>query len=157
MVKGFTLIEILIVTSLIIMLSGTSLALFSTYRDDKALENEVTLLKTTFDIALNKATAGDVSLCSDNTNAHVNGYTVSVNSTHITTLPGCDTIPTPIKSLIPSNIAYITPTFSVKFGNTNYEGETRVFPIKNRDTGKCKYVQISETGVITSGNYTPCP
>lgn len=157
MAKSFTLIEILIVTSLIIVMSGTSLAIFSSYRDDKVLDNQVTLLKSTIEMAMSKAVAGDVSLCSDNTNAHVNGYTVLVDSTDITTLPGCDTNPTPIKSAIPQNISYVTPTFSLSFGNMNYQGETRVFPIKNKDTGKCKFVQISETGVVTSGNYTPCP
>jgi len=157
--KSFTLIEILIVTSLIIVLSGTSLALFSSYRDEKTLDNQITLFRSTLELAINKATAGDVSLCSSASSAHVTGYSVMVNNTDIILLPGCDTTPTPIRYTIPSNITYVTPSFSLQFDYQNYQGETRKFPIKNTDTGKCKFVQIDETGVITSGDYTytPCP
>jgi Tfp pilus assembly protein FimT len=155
---SFTLIEILIVSTIVLLLSGVSLAIFSTYRNDKALENQATVLANVLELAKNKADAGDVSLCSNSDTAHVNGYSVSIDPTSINLSPGCDTIPTPIVYAIPANIVYVTPTFSVQFDDKNYQGTTRKFPIKNNDTNKCKFVQIDETGLITNGNCTcPCP
>lgn len=154
--KSFTLIEILVVTSIIILLSGTSLAIFSSFRDDKVLDNQVTLLTHQLELAKSEANAGDVALCSSSTSAHVAGYSVAVSTSTITLLPECDTTPTPQSYPIPSNVVYITPTFSVRFDNQNYQGGTRKFPIKNTDTNKCKFVQIDETGLVTSGDL-PCP
>lgn len=155
--KSFTLIEILIVSTIIVVLSGTSLAVFFIYRDDKILSNQVALFTGILELAKNKANAGDVSLCSNNITPHVDGYSVVVNASNISLRPGCDTVPTPLIYPIPTNIAYITPTFSLRFDGHNYQGETRKFPIKNIDTGKCKFVQVDETGFITNGDYSPCP
>jgi prepilin-type N-terminal cleavage/methylation domain-containing protein len=155
--KSFTLIEILIVTTIIAVLSGTSMALFSTYRDDKVLAAQVSILTRVLELAKNKATAGDTSLCSNSQNAHVDGYTVSVDPLNITLLPGCDTIPTPLIYPIPTTILYPTPSFSFRFDSRNYQGGTEKYPIKNRSTNKCKFVQIDETGLITNGDYTTCP
>jgi len=153
--KGYTLIEILVVASIIVVLSGTSLAIFSSYRDDKTLGNQVTLLTGVLELAKNKATAGDVSLCGNNPTPYVNGYTVTVDDTNLTLLPGCTTTsPTPINYPIPTNI--IVPTFTLRFDGQNYQGGTRRFSIKNTTTNKCKFVQIDETGVVTNGDIA-CP
>ncbi|MFH0773335.1 MAG: type II secretion system protein [bacterium] len=156
--KSFTMIELLIVSTIILVLSGVSMALFFTYRDDKTLSNHVSLFTGVLELAKNKASAGDSALCSSSQTAHVNNYSVVVNPTKIIIQPGCDTIPTPINYPVPTNIMYITPTFSLRFDNQNYQGETRKFPIKDTNTNKCKYVQIDETGLITNGDCTcPCP
>lgn len=154
--KSFTLVEILVVATIIVILSGTSVAMFSSYRDDKVLSNQVALLSSVIDLAKNKASAGDVSFCSNSSLAHISGYTVTIDSTYITLLPGCDTTPTPIQYQIPQNIAFITPSMSLQFNNINYQGTTRKMPIKNTLTNKCKYLQIDDTGLITNGEYT-CP
>lgn len=149
----------LVVSAIIVILSGTSLVILSTYRDDNILNNQVSLLTHTLELAKNKATAGDVALCSSSSSAHVDGYSVTVSSTNITLLPGCDTAPTPINYPVPTNITYVYPLllpFSVRFGNQNYQGGIQIFKIKNTDTAKCKFVQIDETGLITNGD-TPCP
>ena len=156
--KSFTLVEILVVTALIILLSGTSLAIFSSFRDEKTLDNQATLFKSVIELAIEKAAAGDVSLCSSPETAHVAGYSVIVDSENhnLTLMPECDTVPTPIKYAIPSNIIYVNAPFSLRFDYQNYQGETRKFSIKNKTTEKCKYVQIDETGIITSGDDTLC-
>jgi len=159
--NSFTLIEILIVTAIIVLLSGTSLAIFTTYRDDKVLGNQVTLFSSILDLAKNKAASGDVTLCSgDPLTTTVSGYRVEVNSTtnSLSLKPECiDTTPTPVSYAIPQNIVYLTPSVSLRFDSQNYQGETRTFPIKNTLTGKCKYVTVDETGLITSGSYATCP
>ena len=155
--KSYTLIEILVVAAIVVVLSGISLAIFSTYRDDRVLGNQVTLLTNILELAKNKATSGDVSLCGNNQIPYVDSYTVTVDDTNLTLHPGCTkTLPTPINYPIPTNISYVTPTFSLRFDGQNYQGVTRRFPIKNTVTGKCKFVQIDETGVVTNGDMT-CP
>ncbi|MCX6731183.1 MAG: type II secretion system protein, partial [Candidatus Roizmanbacteria bacterium] len=74
--RSYTLIEILIVAAITILLSGTSLAILTSYRDDKVLSNQVSLFIRALEMAKVKASATDVSLCSDSTTAHVNGYSV---------------------------------------------------------------------------------
>lgn len=154
--RSFTLIEILIVAAITVVLSGTSLAILTSYRDDKVLSNHVSLFIRTLELAKAKASAVDASLCSSPTSAHVNGYSVVVDPSNITLLPNCDTVPSPIVYPLPTGIAYITPTFSVSFNENNYQGNTVTLPLKNIDTNKCKFIKIDETGYITSGDYT-CP
>ena len=156
--NSFTLIEILIVATIVLVLSGTSLALFSVYRNDKVLENQTTQFVSTLELAKNKASAGDVSLCENSPTPYVDGYSVSIDSSNsqIILTPRCNTAPTPLIYPIPTNIVYITPTFSVQFNSQNYQGVTRRFPIKNTVTGKCKFVQIDETGLITNGDCSDC-
>jgi Tfp pilus assembly protein FimT len=157
--KSFTLVEILIVATIIVVLSGTTLAIFSTYRDDRILDNQTQLFVSILELAKSKAAAGDVSLCSDSANAHVDGYVVTVDSTvtkKIEIIPGCDTTPTPIYYTIPDNLVYNPTTFSTQFDSSNYQGPTEKYYIRNTGTAKCKYVQIDETGLITNGD-TTCP
>jgi type II secretory pathway pseudopilin PulG len=154
--RSFTLIEILIVAAITIILSGTSLAILTTYRDDKILSNQVAVFTRALELAKNKASATDVSLCSQSNIAHVSEYTVDVSTSNITLLPNCDTIPSPINYPIPTGIEYITPAFSIHFNQHNYQGDTVTIPIINRLTNKCKFVKIDETGYITNGDYT-CP
>lgn len=158
--RGFTLIELLIVTSIIILMSGTSLAIFSSFREEKVLGNQVILFTSAIDLAKNKASAGDVSLCSSSATAHVAGYSVIVNSVtypnRIAILPGCDTVATPIKYVIPSSVIYIPATFTLNFDSQNYQGEEVTIVLKNSLTSKCKFVLISNTGLVTNGD-TPCP
>lgn len=154
--KSFTLMEILIVASIIVVLSGTSIALFSTYQDDKILGNQSALFISVLELAKSKASAADISLCGDSADAHVTGYSVVVDPTKISLVPGCDTVPTPMTYPITTNIEYIPSSFTVKFNNLNYEGSTAQYILKNTVTSKCKFVQIDKTGFITNGDIT-CP
>ena len=154
--KSFTLIETLIVGFIIVVLSGMSLAIFTSYKDDKVLNAQVSLFTRTIELVKNMAAAGDVTLCSENDIAHINGYSLALDPTGMKMIPGCDTEPTPFTYPIPLNIEYITPTFALRFDNLNYRGESRVFPIMSRDTNKCKYVRIDETGLVTNGDCESC-
>jgi Tfp pilus assembly protein FimT len=156
--KSFTLIEVLVVTVIIVIMSGASIALFSSFKDNRVLNNQTQLFVNTLELAKNKATAGDVSSCSSSTTAHVSGYSVSVNSAAhtITVLPACDTTPTPFIHTIPSNIVYIPDTFTVQFDTQNYVGAAASFILKNMDTSTCTLVEISDSGLITNADIT-CP
>lgn len=155
--RSFTLIELLVVSTIIVLLSGTSLAILTSYKDDKVLSTQVSLLTHTLEQAKQKAIAGDVSLCGNSPTPYVDSYSVIVDPVKLQLLPGCTiTTPTPKNFPIPTNIVYITPTFSLRFDGQNYQGGTRTFPIKNETTGKCKFVRIDETGLITNGDCSDC-
>lgn len=155
--NSFTLIEILIVSSIIVVLSGTSIAIFSTYRSDKVLEGQVNLFTNVLELAKTKAGAGDTSFCSNSSNAHISGYSVTVNSTTIELTPGCDTAPTPQSYAIATNIEYSPPIFTVRFDARNYQGAEETYILKNStDPTRCKFVKIEETGLITNGDIA-CP
>lgn len=155
--KSFTLVEILIVSAIIVVMSGGSLAIFFTFREDKSLNNQVTIFTHALELAKTRAQSGDVSLCANSDSAHISGYSVIVTPLDLTLLPGCDTAPTPQTYPIPTGIVYVTPSVSVRFDSIKYQGVTRRFPLKNTGTNKCKYVQIDETGLVTNGDLSPCP
>ena len=152
--RSFTLIETLIVSAIIVLMSGISIAVFTSYKDDRVLNAQVSLLLRALDMAKNKAAAGDVSLCTNSATAHVNGYQLIVDPTGIKIQPGCDTSPTPISYSFPSNI--IIPTLSLQFDSVNYRGISKVFQIKNTETNTCKFVRIDETGLVTNGDCRLC-
>ena len=152
--RSFTLIETLIVSAIIVVMSGISIAVFTSYKDDRVLNAQVSLFTRSLDIAKSKAAAGDVSLCTNSQTAHVNGYKLIVDPTGIKIQPGCDTVPTPLFYSIPANI--IIPTLSLQFDSVNYRGMSKVFQIKNTETDMCKFVRIDETGFVTNGDCRSC-
>jgi len=154
--SSFTLIEILIVASITILLSGFSLVMLSTYKDDRQLNTQASKFVQALEIARDKAVAGDTGLCSSSTTAYVNGYKVVVNPTEMQLIPGCDTVPSPIHYSIEKNIIFVIPTFAVQFDSQKYQGGTITIPLKNTITNKCKSVVIDETGLITNVN-SSCP
>lgn len=154
--RSFTLVEILVVSAITILLSGFSLAMFSSYKDDRLLTTQASRFSQMVELARDKATAGDTGLCSDSATAYVNGYTVQVNPTEMQLIPNCDTEPTPIKYAIEKNIVFVTPSFTLQFDSQKYAGSAVAVPIKNTSTNKCKLVTIDESGLVTSAN-SPCP
>lgn len=154
--KSFTLIEILIVASITILLSGFSLVMLASYKDDRLLNAQVSKFSQVLELAQNKAIAGDTGLCSDSSTAYVSGYGVDVNPTEIQLIPWCDTVPSPVIVPLERNIVFVTPYFSVGFDSQRYQGGAVCFPIKNTLTDKYKHVMIDETGLITNGD-SICP
>lgn len=153
---GFTLIEILVTSTIMVILTGISIAIFSSYKEDRMLINQAALFVRSLELAKSKAAAGDTSQCADSTDAYVSGYTVVVNPTSIQIQPGCDTVPSPIVQYIDPQVAFVTPSFSLTFNSLNFEGSTTCIPIRNKDSSMCKFIKIDETGLITQGNCSSC-
>lgn len=154
--QSFTLIEILIVTSITIILSGVSLVAVSSFKDDRLLNGQVGTFVQTLEFARDKAAAGDTSLCSDSDIAYVDGYSVVVNPTGIILLPGCNTIPSPVIYRVERNIVFLIPSLSVRFDAQKYQGDSMDIPLKNTASNKCNTVTINDTGLITNAS-TICP
>jgi len=76
--KGFTLIELVITTTIILLLSGSSLAAFLNYRDRRVINDDAALVANRLRSVEVKATAVEVPAgCAGKT---VNNYTVSYTS-----------------------------------------------------------------------------
>lgn len=139
-----------------VVLTGVSIAIFTSYKEDRLLTNQVSLFVRAIELARSKAAANDTSQCADSTNAYVSGYEIQVNPTAIQINPNCDTVPSPIVQYIDPQVAFVTPTFSLSFGSQNYTGITTCIPLKNKDNTLCKFIKIDETGLITQGNCSSC-
>lgn len=154
--RSFTLIEILIVTAITILLSGMSLVMMTSYKDDRLLNSQVNKFSKALEFARDKAMAGDTGLCSESATAYVNGYSVVVNPTAIKLIPGCNTTPSPVVYPLERSVIFVTPSFAVQFDSQRYQGNTIVIPLKDTRTNRCKSVTIDETGLITNAN-SLCP
>ncbi|MFZ2206866.1 MAG: type II secretion system protein [Microgenomates group bacterium] len=153
---SFTLIEILVVSTITLIMSGISLAVFNIYKDDRALLNQTTHFIQAVQIAKSKALAGDTSQCTDSSTAYVSGYEVQVNANTIQIVPQCDTNPTPIVQDIDPLSIFVTPAFTLNFNNRGYNGQTVCIPVKNVSDSQCQFIKIDETGLVTSGRCTQC-
>lgn len=154
--KSFTLIEILVTSTIMVVLTGISIAIFTSYKEDRLLINQAALFVRALELAKSKAAASDTSQCADSANAYVSKYEVVVNPTSIQINPSCDTIPSPIIQYIDPQVAFVTPTFSLTFNSRNFEGSTTCIPLRNNDSSLCKFIKIDETGLITQGNCSSC-
>lgn len=154
--KSFTLIEILVTSTIIVVLTGISIAIFTSYKEDRLLINQVALFVRAVELAKSKAAANDTSQCADSTNAYVNGYEIQVDPTAIQINPNCNTAPFPIIQYIDPQVAFVTPAFSLSFNSQSYTGMTTCIPLKNKDNTLCKFIKIDETGLITQGNCSSC-
>jgi len=154
--KSYTLIEILIVTAITLLLSGMSLVMMGSYKDDRLLNSQVNKFSKALEFARDKAMAGDTGLCSANPTPYVNGYSVVVNPTEIQLIPGCNTSPSPVVYPLERGIIFVTPSLAIQFDSQRYQGNTIIIPIKNTTTNRCKSVTIDETGLVTNAD-SICP
>ncbi len=158
--KGFTLVELLVVATIIITLTGASLAWYSNFSEDKGLDKQIQDFVQVIEMAKNKAYAGDVSVCGnlDGITPQLKQYNVVVDPSTIRANPVCDGVPTGYAYPIRGHIVFLTPTMEVSFGafgklNTN---KSICIPVQNTVSNKCKYVNINESGLVTSGVCSSC-
>jgi len=158
--KGFTLVELLVVVAIMLSLTGLSLAWYSNFSEDKGLDKQVQDFIQTLEMAKNKAYAGDSSVCGNpgGITPHLESYSVAVNSSKIEANPICIGTPTNYIYPIQTHIVFLTPTMEVSFGlfGKPISNQNVCIPLQNITSNKCKYVNINESGLITSGACSSC-
>ena len=160
MKKGFTLIEIIITTSIILLLSGLSLTLTYNFNQEKILRNEALKLVNILEIAKKKANSGDLSgrIC----NGGFNGYRVIVRVSDYSLWLVCGGV-----LISPAIFSYNFPSSSKVLitagtGDYNFRELNRALTpgtirVRNPAISKCLNVNISPSGVITlSENFESC-
>ncbi len=158
--KGFTLVELLVVATIIISLTGISLAWYSNFSEDKELDKQIQDFIQVIEMAKNKAYAGDASVCgnSEGITPQLKEYNIVVDSSAVRANPICTGIPTGYVYPIEGHAVFLTPTMKISFGafgklNGN---KSLCIPIQNTVSNKCKYVNINESGLVTSGVCSSC-
>jgi len=152
MIKSFTLIEILITTSIILIFGGLSLAYYHNFNQEKILQYEAQKLINSIEIAKKKANSGEVKNCSS-----FCGYQLSLNNTNysIDICCACDTNsncinPTPIiRNYFPPGIISLN-NFRTMFRPLLPLVTPIVFQLKNNNISQCEEISINQAGVIES-------
>lgn len=163
--RSFTLIELLIVVSFILLFTGISITYYDRYTEQKKLENASKKMSEVLDLAHAKTITGDSSLCgyNDKTSAKVNFFSVDIISNNqdkmYKMMPNCLVgTPTPIYYPTESNIIFPTPTLSVAF--TPITGNTRCNYIYVKNTvlngGSCRYVKVTDTALVSDEACSTC-
>ncbi len=116
--EGFTIIELLISMSIILLLGGGVLAAFNNFNENQKVKETALTLKSNLRLAQNKAIAGKKP---EGCGA-LNGFTASFTASSYTVQARCDGVPTggSLTTSLPSGISFVPVpaafTFSVLTG-----------------------------------------
>lgn len=157
--QGFTVIELLIVVTIVVIFGGLTLANYGQFSEQKKLTEEISKLSSILHIARTKALAADtdpgLSSCQD-----FRGYAVQVvNATSYSLSRNCAGIYASVQSqTLPSNITITKPPSSslVLFKSLSAGVDTPyTFTLKNITLGQCIDLSVNSNGIITeSSKYT---
>jgi len=155
--KGFTLIELIVVTVIIAIFASISLSTINRFTNEKQLQNETKKMMIVLELAKSKTNSGDITLCGTDPGIapEVQDFTFEVepskNSYKI--VPNCIVgDPTPIFYNVGSGIEIEQKsiTFSQIYGKVNCS----CFTVTSNLLSKCRYVKVSENTVIDEGACT---
>ena len=158
--KSFTLIELLITTSIILIFGGLSLASYNQFNEEQKLKNEARKFVDALELAKKKAITGDIgSYTCDN----FFGTRVTISSSSYTVKLCCqancnNSTPTLPPYGFASNIQSLS-TGSITFSHleAKISGITS-FTLINTTINKCLTISISSAGVVTlNENLSNCP
>lgn len=169
--NGYSLIELLVVVSIIILFSGLSLAAYNNFNEEKKLETETKKLIDVLNLASKRSASGDIN---DNSCNDFHGYVVKFDSTNAYRLVYCcaqfasgcnadsslrnpqtyDTTPIEIST------TYNTILFKRLFSGAQFvftaDPNPSFIRIKvknpNLNPAKCIDVTIYSSGIVTEGN-----
>ncbi len=162
--KGFTLIELLVVIGIVLVLTGESLAYYSTFTQQKQLEAEAKKIADVLDLAKKKATASHIYTACDG-GTDFAGYEVALLSSSKYQLNQCCSAGGSCTAKIVSNYEFQSNAISIK----SLTGAILFKPLSQgiapnslgnpitlkTATGQCMDISISPAGLIdTSAVYT---
>ena len=154
-VKGFTLIEFLIIIGLIGIMTAVSIASYTSFSESSKLKNETQKMMSVFSLAQKRAISGDLGVgC---TNCSLNSFTVSWNST--TQL--YSTVGSRVNGVNPTEafdqIVSLLDTGNVIFSSlTGAPDSSKTIRLKNITKNECMQIVISTVGLMSSSSVV-CP
>ncbi|PIY72257.1 hypothetical protein COY87_01950 [Candidatus Roizmanbacteria bacterium CG_4_10_14_0_8_um_filter_33_9] len=158
--KGFTLIELIVVIVIIAIFSTISLSTINRFTNEKQLKNETKKVMTILELTKSKTNSGDRSLCTpfnESSVPEVQDFTfqVDVAGKSYQIIPHCiESDPQSITYAVSNNI-YIYPN-SIDF-NPNYGKVTcTCFVVKSEILDKCNYIKVSANSIISDGFCSTC-
>lgn len=161
--NSFTIIELIIVVTFILLFTGFSVGYYAQYTEQKKLESASRRVSSLLDLMRAKTISGDSSLCgmADQTTAKVEYFSFSIiNGGEYSLQPKCAVgTPTPIYYLTEANIVFPTPTLTIPFFSVSGGATCNYIYIKNTSlsgASACRYVKVSSTGLISEDSCTAC-
>jgi prepilin-type N-terminal cleavage/methylation domain-containing protein len=157
MVKNsFTLIEMMVVVTIILLLSGASLAWYGNLTKAQSLDKELEHIRSLLEAAKTNASTGSTELCTNPTTSNISGYDVEFTAGSVALRPNCDTSPTPVVYKPSDQLIVGTPVTTVHFNTDGTPASAVCLPFGYVGSTRCSYLNVSETGLITSGECTQC-
>ncbi len=159
--NGFTLIEILVVTGVIVLFSGISISYFNQFTEEKKLVNHTKKIMNAIELTKSKTNSFDNTLCRGGINITplVQNYTFQTGlgpgANQFKIIPSC-LYGTPVPVSYSAESGIVMPTRSVVF-NKLYAPVTCTCILSRSDIlNKCRYVKVTEAGVIEDGDCNEC-
>lgn len=158
--SGFTLIEILVVLTIISLFTGYSLVTYNSFSQQKTLEKEASYLVDVLSLARGKAQASENSASCSGAD-EFGGYRVEVNASNYNFKQCCRDIVTKAISSCGSNIqsynfhssvSKISGAPAVDFYPLTSGATSTTMRIKHDSLNKCLDISITATGIITVGD-----
>ncbi|KKP68400.1 MAG: hypothetical protein UR68_C0017G0013 [Candidatus Roizmanbacteria bacterium GW2011_GWA2_35_19] len=152
---GFTIIELLISISIILIFSGISLPYYNKYSQEIKLQNEVKKLISVIELAKKKAISSDLYQSCDN----FSGYKIIINADNYSFRFGCAGVYQNVQTYnFPTNISVISGTGNFTFkplgiGTNIAIGAIR---LKNSSLNQCLEISITTNGILETGNIDSC-
>lgn len=157
MVKNsFTLIEMMVVVTVILLISGGSLAWYGNMTRMQNLGKEVEHIKSLLQTAQSNAMTSNTVLCTDPSTAYSYGHTITFQGDTVRLDPDCSTSPTPIVYRPSNQLLIATPSIAIRFNESGHPMQAECLPMGYVGATNCSYIAISEVGLITSGECTQC-
>lgn len=163
---SFTLLEILIISAIIVLLSGTVLSNYNNFNQEKNLEREANKLVDVLSLAKSKAQAADIDYdCSLSGTDEFSGYSVNVDNSSFSFQQCCrDTTSknqTTCGDLLgnynfAANIANSSGANSVNFYPLAEGADAINLILENTLIHKCLNIDILQNGLITTSNIYQC-
>lgn len=148
--RSFTLIEILVTVTIILLFSGLSIPRYNTYTQQLKLKSEAEQITDVIELAKKKAIASELYdlNCSDFT-----GYRVTLNNTSASLKFGCSNIYQTINSFVfDSGITIIAGTGDLNFPplGVNLNIPISYIRLQNIKLNQCQDIYISSIGIVTA-------
>lgn len=148
--NSFTLIELLIVVTIILLLSGLSLAYYNQFNEQKKLEKETEKLVDVLELAKKKATSADIGGYSCPV---FSGYQVAVGASSYSLRLCCSADCTTNYSIqtydFPTNISSTVNNIQFKPLATGVVTAASI-KIRSSAINKCQQISVSLAGVIAT-------
>lgn len=156
--SGFTLIEILVVISIVVIMSAVTLASYNSFTDSRKLDVDTQKLMDVLELARQKADAGDSSI-GTSTCGNLNSTEVRITTTGYTMYVHCMlgdlTQPYYFDSAITLPMASENIVFPILHG-TPVTTPSQSFILENNTTLTCQLITVTSGGTISNQSVT-CP
>lgn len=150
--SAFTLLELIIVISIILLFGGLTLAYYNNFTEDQKLTSTASKFVDVLELAKKKAGSADTSMCASvaGITPAVEKYTVSENSnTSYRLAPNCTaTSPTNQDYQTESGVIFQSFPNPIDFKPLTGGATSTCIVIKNNSNAKCRYVKVETSGAI---------